>query len=88
MFTNQFAKRKSVVPTASLFELTSVLLEYTLALLRVHSDKTSDNINYLLNYNLQNYALNSLVNKKLINLIKQIKKISFLLIFFSLMKLY
>ncbi len=44
MFTNQFAKRKSVVPTASLFEITSVLLEYTLALLRMHSDKTSDNI--------------------------------------------
>ncbi len=44
MFTNQFAKRKPVVPTASLFELTSVLLEYTLVLLRVHSDKTSDNI--------------------------------------------
>ena len=44
MFTNQFAKRKFVVPTASLFELTSVLLEYTLALLRMHSDKTSDNL--------------------------------------------
>ena len=47
MFANQFAKRKSVVPTATLFELTSVLLEYTLALLRVHSDKTSDNINLI-----------------------------------------
>ena len=46
MFTNQFAKRKSVVPTATLFELTSVLLEYTLALLRMHSDKTSDNIKF------------------------------------------
>ena len=46
MFTNQFAKRKPVVPTASLFELTSVLLEYTLALLRMHSDKTSDNIKF------------------------------------------
>ena len=45
MFANQFAKRKPVVPTASQFELTSVLLEYTLALLRMHSDKTSDNIN-------------------------------------------
>ena len=31
---------------ASLFEKPSVLLEYTLALLRVRSNKTSDNIKY------------------------------------------
>ena len=48
MFANQFAKRKPVVPTATLFELTSVLLEYTLALLCVHSDKTSENIKYVM----------------------------------------